>query len=113
MRKTVLRDVLHERLNKYPEAAYAYAEQLLSDEGALGVPRALRYGVTTDVTLPQELRQDLLFNSPERLALKKKVDWENLIANRSPWTEELNKIIRTYLAGIAVMLPGFADTAAS
>ncbi|OSI33686.1 hypothetical protein BST65_02455 [Bradyrhizobium canariense] len=80
---------------KYPEAAYAYAEQLLSDEGVLGVPRALRYGVTTDVALPEELRQDLLFNSQARIALKKKVDWEKLIANRSAWTEELNKIIRS------------------
>ncbi|MGY4335069.1 putative spermidine/putrescine transport system substrate-binding protein [Bradyrhizobium sp. LB7.2] len=80
---------------KYPEAAYAYAEQLLSDQGVLGVPQALRYGVTTDVTLPEELRHDLLFNSPERIALKKTVDWERLIANRSAWIEELNKIIRT------------------
>ncbi|WP_271554929.1 extracellular solute-binding protein [Bradyrhizobium sp. CCBAU 45394] len=80
---------------KYPEAAYAYAEQLLSDQGILGVPQALRYGVTTDVKLPEELRQDLLFNSPERIALKKRVEWEKLIANRSSWIEELNKIIRT------------------
>lgn len=80
---------------KYPEAAHAYAEQLLSDEGMLGVPRALRYGVTTDVSLQEDLRQDLLFNAPERIALKKKVDWNKLVANRSTWIEELNKIIRT------------------
>ncbi|MGY3573071.1 extracellular solute-binding protein [Bradyrhizobium sp. USDA 4504] len=80
---------------KYPEAAHAYAEQLLSDQGMLGVPQALRIGVTTDVNLPEELRNDLLFNSPERDALKKKVDWQALMANRSAWIEQVNKIIRT------------------
>ncbi|MGY4167682.1 ABC transporter substrate-binding protein [Bradyrhizobium sp. USDA 4529] len=80
---------------KYPEAAHALAEQLLSDQGMLGVPEALRYGVTTDVKLPEGLRKDLLLNSPERSRLKKKADWETLMANRSAWTERFNKIIRS------------------
>ncbi|MHC1948369.1 extracellular solute-binding protein [Bradyrhizobium sp. UFLA06-06] len=79
---------------KYQEAAYAYAEQLLSDDGMLAVPRALRYGVSTDVNLPEELRKDLLFNSSERNALKKKIDWEQLQAKRSEWIERFNKIVR-------------------
>ncbi|MDH2406559.1 extracellular solute-binding protein [Bradyrhizobium sp. SSUT18] len=80
---------------KYREAAHAFADQLLSDQGILGVPQALRYGVTTDVKLPEDLRKDLLFNSPERNALKRKIDWEKLMANRSAWIERLNKIIRS------------------
>lgn len=80
---------------KYAEAAHAYAEQLLSDQGMLGVPEALRYGVTTDVKLPDELRKDLLFNSPERNALKAKIDWEKLWAARSAWIEKVNTTIRS------------------
>lgn len=60
---------------RYPEAAHAFVEQLLLDEGMLGIPKAIRYGVTTDVNLPEDIRNDLLFNSPERSALKKKIDW--------------------------------------
>ncbi|SFQ24462.1 Spermidine/putrescine-binding protein [Bradyrhizobium sp. Ghvi] len=80
---------------KYPEAAHAFAEQLLSDQGMLGLPQALRFGATTDVKLPDELRQDLLFNSPERNALKKKIDWEKLWEGRSGRIEKVNKIIRS------------------
>ncbi|MEK9281060.1 extracellular solute-binding protein [Bradyrhizobium sp. ISRA442] len=80
---------------KYPEAAYAYADQLLSDEGILGLPEALRYGATTDVAIPAEISQDLLFNSPERSALKKKVDWERWTADRSARIERVNKILRS------------------
>ncbi|MDA9537153.1 hypothetical protein ACM41_13220 [Bradyrhizobium sp. CCBAU 21362] len=80
---------------KYAEAAHAYAEQLLSDQGMLGVPEALRYGVTTDVKLPDELRKDLLFNSPERSSLKAKIDWEKLWGARSAWIEKVNTTIRS------------------
>ncbi|ANW03038.1 hypothetical protein [Bradyrhizobium icense] len=76
---------------KHPEAAYALAEQLPSDQGMLGVPQALRYGVTTDVTLTEDLRKDLLFNSPERKALKKKVDWQRWMADRSARIERVTK----------------------
>lgn len=79
---------------KYPEAAFAYVEQLLSDQGMLAIPHALREGVTTDVELPEELRRDLLFNSPERNALKKKIDWQAWVADRSSRIEQVNKIIR-------------------
>ncbi|EHR01009.1 MULTISPECIES: ABC transporter substrate-binding protein [unclassified Bradyrhizobium] len=79
---------------KYPEAAYAFADQLLSDQGMLAIPEALRYGVTTDVKLPEDLRRDLLFNSPERNALRKQIDWQQLWANRSGWIERVNKTIR-------------------
>ncbi|MCK1269126.1 extracellular solute-binding protein [Bradyrhizobium sp. 49] len=80
---------------KYPEAAHAFAEQLLSDVGMLAIPEALRYGVTTDVKLPDDLRKDLLFNSPERTALKRRIDWERWIADRSTRIERVNKITRT------------------
>lgn len=80
---------------KYPEAAYAYAEQLLSDEGMLGLPETIRYGATTDVAISAEIGKDLLFNSPERSALKKKVDWERWTADRSARIERVNKILRS------------------
>jgi spermidine/putrescine-binding protein len=79
---------------KHREAAHAYCEQLLSDAGMLGLPNVLRYGVTTDVTLPAELSKDLLFNTPDRNALKKKIDWEKLVAARSSWIERFNKEIK-------------------
>lgn len=79
---------------KYPEAAYAYAEQVLSDQGILATPQAFRYGATTDVKLPEEIRQDLLFNTPERNGLKKKIDWEKLWATRSSLIERTNRIFR-------------------
>lgn len=80
---------------KYPEAARAFAEQLLSDEGMLAIPRALRYSVTTDVKLTEDLSKDLLFNSPERNALKKKIDWQKWIADRGARIERVNKIVRS------------------
>ncbi|UWU75868.1 extracellular solute-binding protein [Bradyrhizobium huanghuaihaiense] len=80
---------------RHQEAAHAFAEQLLSDEGMLGLPRAIRYGVTTDVKLPEEIRKDLLLDSPERNALKKTIDWERWIAGRSARLERVNKIVRT------------------
>lgn len=79
---------------KYPDAAYAYCEQLLSDQGMLGIPQALRYGPTTDIRLPDELAKDLVFNSPERVALKKDVNWTTLMAERNAWIERFNKQIR-------------------
>ncbi|APG14953.1 hypothetical protein BKD09_42200 [Bradyrhizobium japonicum] len=79
---------------KHPEAAHALVQQLLSDQSMLGIPQALRYGVTTDVTLPEDLRKDLLFNSPERTALKKNVAWRRWMADRSDRIERVNKIIR-------------------
>ncbi|UWU75841.1 extracellular solute-binding protein [Bradyrhizobium huanghuaihaiense] len=79
---------------KYPEAAHAFAEQLLSDQGMLAIPEASRYDVTTDVKLPEELRKDLLFTSPERVALKKNVDWKKWTEGRSARIERFNKIIR-------------------
>ncbi|MDA9505221.1 hypothetical protein XI09_11085 [Bradyrhizobium sp. CCBAU 11386] len=80
---------------KYPEAAHAFADQLLSDQGILGIPYAMRYEVTTDVKVPEELRKDLLFTSPERAGLIKKVDWQRWIADRSSRIERVNKIIRS------------------
>ncbi|UWU75768.1 extracellular solute-binding protein [Bradyrhizobium huanghuaihaiense] len=80
---------------KYPEAAYAFAEQLLSDQGMLAIPQALRYSVTTDVKLPEELRKDAILGSPEVNALVKKVDWQAWIAGHSARIERVNKIIRS------------------
>jgi len=80
---------------KYPEAAHAFAEQLLSDQGMLGIPKAIRYGVTTDVNLPEDLRNDLLFNAPERSTLKKNVDWAKWIADHGSRIERVNKIVRS------------------
>lgn len=80
---------------KYPEAAHAFAEQLLSDQGMLGLPQAFRLAVTTDVKLPEDIRKDLLFNSPERNALKREIDWEKLWAGRSALIERVNKIVRS------------------
>ncbi|WP_342734350.1 extracellular solute-binding protein [Bradyrhizobium sp. B117] len=80
---------------KYPEAAHAYAEQLLSDQGILATPQAFRYSPTTDVKLPDELSKELLLNSPERSNLKKKIDWDTLWANRSAMIERVNRIVRS------------------
>jgi spermidine/putrescine-binding protein len=78
---------------KYREAANAYIDQLLSDQGMLAIPNALRYGVTTDVKLSDELKSELLFNSPERVALKQPVDWSQLMKLRGEWGEKVNKIL--------------------
>ncbi|WP_342734287.1 extracellular solute-binding protein [Bradyrhizobium sp. B117] len=80
---------------KFPEAAHAFAEQLLSDQGMLALPEAIRQEVTIDVKLPEDLRRDLLFTSPERIALKKSVDWEKWTAGRSARIEQFNRIIRS------------------
>lgn len=80
---------------KYPEAAQAFAEQLLSDQGMLALPEAGRQDVTTDVKLPDELRRDLLFTSPERFALRKNVDWEKWMAGRNARIDQFNRIIRS------------------
>lgn len=80
---------------KYPEAGHAFVERLLSDEGILAIPQALRYAVTTDVKVPEEIREDLVFNSPERNALKKKIDWQAWTADRGARIERVNKIIRS------------------
>jgi spermidine/putrescine-binding protein len=79
---------------KHLEAAYAYCQQLLSDEGMIGIPQALRYGPTTDIKLPEAIAKELLYNSPERVALKRKVDWPALMANRNAWIERFNKEVR-------------------
>lgn len=79
---------------KHPEAVHAFLEQLLSDQGMLALPQILRYGVTTDVHLPEELSKDLLYNSPERIVQKVKIDWQTVMANRSIWIEQFNKIVR-------------------
>ncbi|MEZ2146772.1 extracellular solute-binding protein [Bradyrhizobium sp. DN5] len=80
---------------KYPEAARACVDQFLSDQGVLGLTQALRFGATTDINLPEGLRKDLLFNTPERNASKRTVDWQAMMANRSAWIERLNKIFRS------------------
>ncbi|UWU75877.1 extracellular solute-binding protein [Bradyrhizobium huanghuaihaiense] len=79
---------------KHPAAVHAFMEQLLSDQGMLGIPEAMRYGATTDVKLPKGIYKDLLFNSPERNALKKKVDWQKWMAERGARIERVNKIMR-------------------
>lgn len=80
---------------KYPEAAHAFAEHLLSEEGMLALTGVSRQDVTTDVKLPDELRKQLLFTTPERIALKKKIDWELFSAGFSDRIERFNKIVRT------------------
>lgn len=80
---------------KYREAANAYVDQMLSDQGMLALPRVLRYGITTGIKLPEDIAKELLFNSQERFALKKKIDWPALMANRNGWIERLNKELRT------------------
>lgn len=80
---------------KHPEAAYAFLEQILSDQGQLALPEAVGYEPTTDVKLPEELRKQLVFTSPERAALRKKIDWEKWSAGRSARIERFNKIVAT------------------
>ncbi|WP_420969449.1 extracellular solute-binding protein [Bradyrhizobium sp. B120] len=79
---------------KHPEAAFAFLNQALSDEGMLGLPQVMRFGVTTDVKLPGAIANELTFNSPERIALKKTVDWEKWMADGSTRIERINKILR-------------------
>jgi spermidine/putrescine-binding protein len=79
---------------KHKEAAFAYVEQLLSDQGMLGIPGFFRYGPTTDVVMPEAMRKDVLINSPERVALKRKIDWAKLATVRAEWTERFNRALR-------------------
>ncbi|MGY4230319.1 putative spermidine/putrescine transport system substrate-binding protein [Bradyrhizobium sp. USDA 4503] len=72
------------------EAALAYINQMLSDDGMMGLPRTLRYGPTTDVKL-DEIASEILINSPERAALKKSINWASLMQRRSEITERINK----------------------
>ncbi|QOG23843.1 ABC transporter substrate-binding protein [Bradyrhizobium sp. SEMIA] len=74
---------------KYPEAGHAFVEQLLSDQGMLAIPQAIRYGVTTDVKLPKELSRDLILKAPN------KVDWSAWGADTSARIERVNKILRS------------------
>ncbi|MCO6419829.1 extracellular solute-binding protein [Siccirubricoccus sp. KC 17139] len=84
-------NVVRDGRNK--EAALAVVSQLLSDEGMLGLPSTLRYAPTTDVALG-EYAPEVLFNSPERVALKKPVDWVALMTQRSALIEEMNKVLQ-------------------
>ncbi|MDH2348364.1 extracellular solute-binding protein [Bradyrhizobium sp. SSUT77] len=78
---------------KHPEAAYAFLEQILSDQGQRALPETVGYEPTTDVKLPNGLRKRLVFASPERAALRLKVDWEKWSAGHSARIERFNKII--------------------
>ncbi|NOJ50865.1 extracellular solute-binding protein [Bradyrhizobium archetypum] len=75
------------------EAALAYIEQALSDQGQLALPKAFRFGATTNVALG-ELLPDILLNSPERVAMKRKVDWAALMKQRGELAERMNKVLR-------------------
>ncbi|UFW71411.1 extracellular solute-binding protein [Bradyrhizobium sp. WU425] len=75
------------------EAALAYINQLLSDQGMLSVPKALRYGPTTDVALGA-LAADILISSPERAALKRPIDWKALMQQGTALGERMTKELR-------------------
>lgn len=75
------------------EAALAYINQLLSDRGILSVPKALRYGPTTDVALG-ELAADILINSRERVALKRPIDWKAFMKQGPALGERMIKELR-------------------
>ncbi|MET4234582.1 putative spermidine/putrescine transport system substrate-binding protein [Bradyrhizobium sp. LA6.10] len=75
------------------EAALAYINQLLSDQGMLSVPKALRYGPTTDVALG-ELAADILINSKERAALKRPIDWKAFMEQGPALGERMTKELR-------------------
>ena len=55
-------NIVHTRRNR--EAALAYINQLLFDQGMLSLPKALQYGPKTDVALG-ELAADILINCRE------------------------------------------------
>ncbi|MCK1565556.1 extracellular solute-binding protein [Bradyrhizobium sp. 173] len=76
------------------EAALAYINQLLSDTGMLSVPKALRYGPTTDVALGK-LGGDILLNSPERIALKRPIDWKAFMEQGPAMGERMTKELRS------------------
>ncbi|MCP3380360.1 extracellular solute-binding protein [Bradyrhizobium sp. CCGUVB4N] len=75
------------------EAALAYINQLLSDQGMLAVPKALRYGPTTDVALG-DIAADILVNSRERAALKRQIDWKAFMAQGPALGERMTKELR-------------------
>lgn len=75
------------------EAALAYINQLLSDQGMLAVPKALRYGPTTDVALG-DLSGEILINSRERAALKKPIDWRTFMDQGAALGERMTKELR-------------------
>lgn len=75
------------------EAALAFIDQLLSDRGMLAVPKAMRYGPTTDVALG-DLAPEILLNSPERAALKRKIDWTAMMQKGGEIGEKMNKALR-------------------
>ncbi|UPJ63720.1 extracellular solute-binding protein [Bradyrhizobium sp. 191] len=76
------------------EAALAYINHLLSDEGMLSVPKALRYGPTTDVALG-DLARDILINSRERAALKRPIDWKAFMEQGPALGERMTKELRS------------------
>lgn len=76
------------------EAALAYISQLLSDQGMLSVPKALRYGPTTDVALG-ELGTDILLNSPERIASKRPIDWKAFMEQGPAMGERMTRELRS------------------
>ncbi|MBR0857754.1 extracellular solute-binding protein [Bradyrhizobium liaoningense] len=76
------------------EAALAYVNQLLSDQGMLSVPKALRYGPTTDVALG-DLAGDILINSRERAALKRPIDWKAFMEQGPVLGERMTKELRS------------------
>lgn len=76
------------------EAALAYINQLLSDQGMLSVPKALRYGPTTDVALG-DLAGDILINSRERAALKRPIDWKAFMEKGPAIGERMTKELRS------------------
>lgn len=75
------------------EAALAYIQQALSDQGQITLPTAYRYGPTTDVALG-DLASQILLNSPERIAMKRKVDWATLMKQRGELMERMSKVLR-------------------
>lgn len=75
------------------EAALAYINQLLSDQGMMAVPKALRYGPTTDVALG-DLAADILINSRERAALKRPIDWTAFMEQGAALEEKMTKELR-------------------
>lgn len=74
-------------------AAIAVLDQLLSDQGMSGLPKFFRYGPTTDVVLPPEVRQDVLINSSERLAMKRPINWPRVGGLRAGWVDRFNRVM--------------------
>lgn len=79
---------------KFSEAAHALAEQFLSDQGMLAIAEGTRSDIATDFKLLEELRNNVVFTSPERVAQKKKIDWQKWEEGHSARIERFNRIIR-------------------